>query len=91
MATEQRYTVDRIDAATVVLIAEHGHTTVIPKNRLGVKLEKGMILFIPVDRSGTPNWYKARVDQEAAEEERKEAQKIPDELEERDPGSDVKL
>ena len=66
MATEQRYAVDRLDAATAVLIDEHGHTTVIPKNRLGVTLEKGMILFIPVDSSGTPNWYRARVDQEAA-------------------------
>ena len=91
MATEQRYAVDRLVAATAVLIDEHGHAIVIPKNRLGVTLEKGMILFIPVDSSGTPNWYKARVDQEAAEEARKETRKILDELEERDPDSDVML
>ncbi len=91
MATEQRYAVDRLDAATAVLIDENGHAIVIPKNRLGVAPEEGMILFIPVDSSGTPNWYEARVDQEAAEEARKEARKILDELKERDPGGDVKL
>ncbi len=91
MSTEQRYAVDRLDAATAVLIDEHGNTIAIPKNRLGVALEEGMILFIPIDSSGTPNWYEARVDQEAAEEARKEARKTLDELKERDPGGDVKL
>ncbi len=91
MPTEQRYAVDRLTATTAVLIDESGNTIAIPKNRLGVTPEEGMILFIPVDSSGTPNWYEARVDQEAAEEARKEAQKILDELKERDPGGDVKL
>ncbi len=91
MATEQRYTVDRLSAATAVLIDENGNTIAIPKNRLGIAPEEGMILFIPVDSSGTPNWYEARVDHEAAEEARKEARKILDELKERDPGGDVKL
>ncbi len=91
MPTEQRYAVDRLDAITAVLIDENGNTIAIPKNRLGVTPEEGMILFIPVDSSGTPNWYEARVDQEAAEEARKEAQKILDELKEQDPGGDVKL
>ena len=91
MPTEQRYAVDRLTATTAVLIDENGNTIAIPKNRLGVTPEEGMVLFIPVDSSGTPNWYEARVDQEAAEEARKEAQKILDELKERDPGGDVKL
>ncbi len=91
MPTEQRYAVDRLTATTAVLIDESGNTIAIPKNRLGVTPEEGMILFIPVDSSGTPNWYEARVDQEAAEEARKEAQKILDELKEQDPGGDVKL
>lgn len=91
MPTEQRYAVDRLTATTAVLIDESGNTIAIPKNRLGVTPEEGMVLFIPVDSSGTPNWYEARVDQEAAEEARKEAQKILDELKERDPGGDVKL
>ncbi len=91
MSTEQRYTVDRLDASTAVLIDENGNTIAIPKNRLGVAPEEGMILFIPVDRSGTPDWNEARVDREGAEEARKEARKILDELKERDPGGDVKL
>ncbi len=91
MPTEQRYAVDRLTVTTAVLIDERGNTIAIPKNRLGVTPEEGMILFIPVDSSGTPNWYEARVDQEAAEEARKEAQKILDELKEQDPGGDVKL
>jgi hypothetical protein len=91
MSTEQRYAVDRINAATAVLIDEHGNTVAIPKDRLGVAPEEGMILFIPVDSSGTPDWYEARVDQEATEEARKEARKILDEVKERDPGGDVKL
>ena len=91
MPTEQRYAVDRLNAITAVLIDENGNTIAIPKNRLGVTPEEGMILFIPVDSSGTPNWYEARVDQEAAEGARKEAQKILDELKEQDPGGDVKL
>ncbi len=91
MATKQRYAVDRLSAATAVLIDENGNTVAIPKDRLGVAPEEGMILFIPVDSSGTPNWDGARVDQEATEEARKEARKILDELKERDPGGDVKL
>ena len=91
MPTEQRYAVDRLNAITAVLIDENGNTIAIPKNRLGVTPEEGMILFIPVDSSGTPNWYEARVDQEAAEKARKEARKILDELKEQDPGGDVKL
>lgn len=91
MPTEQRYAVDRLNETTAVLIDENGNTIAIPKNRLGVTPEEGMILFIPVDSSGTPNWNEARVDQEAAEAARKEARKILDELKERDPGGDVKL
>ena len=91
MPTEQQYAVDQLTATTAVLIDENGNTIAIPKNRLGVTPEEGMILFIPVDSSGTPNWYEARVDQEAAEEARMEARKILDELKERDPGGDVKL
>ncbi len=91
MPTEQQYAVDRLTATTAVLIDENGNTIAIPKERLGVAPEEGMILFIPVDSSGTPNWYEARVDQVAAEEARKEAQKILDELKEQDPGGDVKL
>ena len=91
MPTEQRYAVDRLNATTAMLIDENGHTIAIPKNRLGVTPEEGMILFIPVDSSGTPNWYEARVDQEATKEARMEARKILDELKERDPGGDVKL
>ena len=91
MPTEQQYAVDRLTATTAVLIDENGNTIAIPKNRLGVTPEEGMILFIPVDSSGTPNWYEARVDKEAAEEARMEARKILDELKERDPGGDVKL
>ncbi len=89
MPTEQRYAVDRLTATTAVLIDESGNTIAIPKNRLGVTPEEGMILFIPVDSSGTPNWYEARIGQEATEEARKEARKILDELKERDPGGDV--
>ncbi len=91
MSTEQRYTIDRLSAATAVLIDENGNTIAIPKERLGITPEEGMILFIPVDSSGTPNWYEARVDQEATEEAHKEAKKILDELKEGDPGGDVKL
>ena len=91
MPTEQRYAVDRLTAITAVLIDENGNTIAIPKNRLGVTPEEGMVLFIPVDSSGTPNWYEARVDQEAAEEAREEARKVLDELKEQDPGGDVKL
>ncbi len=91
MSTEQRYTVDRLNAATAVLIDENGNTIAIPKNRLGVTPEEGMVLFIPVNNSGTPNWDGARIDQEATEEARDEARKILDELKERDPGGDVKL
>jgi hypothetical protein len=91
MPTEQRYTVDRLSAATAVLIDESGNTIAIPKNRLGVAPKEGMILFIPVDSSGTPDWHGARIDQEGTEEARKEAQKTLDELKERDPGGDVKL
>ncbi len=91
MSTEQRYTVDRLSAATAVLIDVHGNTVAIPKDRLGVAPKEGMILFIPVDSSGTPDWYEARVDQEATEKAREEARKILDELKERDPGGDVKL
>ena len=91
MPTEQRYAVDRLTATTAVLIDENGNTIAIPKNRLGVTPEEGMVLFIPVDNSGTPNWDGARIDQEATEEVRDEARKILDELKERDPGGDVKL
>ena len=91
MSTESRYTVDRLDASTVVLVDDDGRSTALPKSRFCLALEEGMILFVPVDGSGTPDWYAARGDHAAADEITQEAQDILDELRGRDPGGEVKL
>ncbi len=91
MSTEHRYAVDRIDAGTVVLVDEDGRSTALPKSRFCLTLEEGMILFVPVDGSGTPDWYASRGDHAAADEITQEAQDDLDKLRGRDPGGGVKL
>jgi hypothetical protein len=91
MSTERRYAVDRLDAGTVVLVDDDGHTIALPKSRFSPTIEEGMILFVPVDGSGTPDWYAARVDHAAADEISDESHETLDELLKRDPGGDVEL
>jgi hypothetical protein len=91
MSTERRYAVDRLDAGTVVLVDDDGRSTALPKSRFCLALEEGMILFVPIDGSGTPDWYAARGDHAAADEITQETQGDLDELQRRDPGGDVEL
>ena len=62
MSTDRRYVVDRLNAGTVVLVDDDGRSTALPKDRFCVALEEGMFVFVPIDGSGTPNWYAARAD-----------------------------
>ena len=91
MSTERRYAVDRLDASTVVLVDDEGRSTALPKSRFCLTLEEGLILFVPIDGSGTPDWYAARGDHAATDEITQEAQHDLDRLRGRDPGGDVKL
>jgi hypothetical protein len=91
MSTERRYAVDRLDAGTVVLIDDDRRSTALPKNRFRLALEEGMILFVPVDGSGTPNWYAARADHATSDEISQEGQHDLEQLKGRDPGGDVEL
>ncbi len=91
MAIERIYAVDRIQHRTAVLVDEDGHYVLVPCSRLPRELKESDVLRVPVDDAGTPDWGRAQIDQEEAERRRAEAGRVLEELEERDPGGDVKL
>ncbi len=91
MASERIYAVDRIQHRTAVLVDEDGHYVLVPCSRLPRELKESDVLRVPVDDAGTPDWGRARIDAEEGERRRAEAGQVLEELEERDPGGDVKL
>ena len=91
MASERIYAVDRIQHRTAVLVDGDGHYVLVPCSRLPRELKESDVLRVPVDDAGTPDWGRAQIDQEEGERRRAEAGQVLEELEERDPGGDVKL
>jgi len=91
MSTERHYAVDGIQHRTAVLVDDEGQQVLVPTSRLPREILEGKVLRVPVNHAGTPDWGRAVLDEEETERRRAQAREVLEELEERDPGGDVKL
>ena len=91
MPLERYYAVDRIEGTTAVLIDDDGHSASVPTDRLPQGLDEGVVLRVILEAENVPNWSRATLDKVETERRMKEAKKLLEELEERDPGGDVEV
>jgi hypothetical protein len=90
--TEARrsYAVDRIEGDRAILIGDHDARSVeVPVTSLSNRLREGMVLTVPLDARGRPDW--GRVEREEGEERRRlaEGKARIERLKRRDPGGDI--
>lgn len=91
MSTEQLYTVDRIEGGSTVLVDEGGSAITIPTAGLPSGAAEGIVLRVPIEVGGQPNWLGARIDQVETERRRSEAKDRLARLRRRDPGGDISI
>jgi hypothetical protein len=91
MSIERYYAVDRIEGITAVLVDDEGRTASVPIDRLPEGLEEGVVLRVAFETENVPNWSRATIDQVETDRRLVEAEKLLEELEERDPGGNVEL
>jgi hypothetical protein len=90
--TEERryYAVDRVEGDRAILIADGSSDPVdLPPGLLPFRVREAMVLSVPLDARGRPQWDRAVRDE--AEERRRlaEGKARLDRLKRRDPGGDV--
>lgn len=91
MPIEVFYAVDRLEGEVAVLIADSGESTTVPVRELPTGIGERMVLRVPKDREGRPDWRSARIDEAETKRRKREAQEALKELRKRDPGGDIKL
>jgi len=91
MTDERRsYAVDRIESGRAVLLGDHDARAVeVPVTSLPIEVREGMVLAVPLDARGRPDWGRAERDE--AEERRRlaEGNARLERLKRRDPGGDL--
>jgi hypothetical protein len=92
MATRNRYyAVDEVDGDRAVLIDDERGRVEVAMGSLPFRVREGMVLSVPIDAKGRPEWFRAARDE--AEERRriKEGEERLERLRRRDPGGDITL
>jgi hypothetical protein len=69
MPPKRYYAVRHINQRVAVLLDDDKQQIAVPLNRLPAGIEKGDLLGVPTDQSGTPSWSDASIDH--AERERR--------------------
>jgi hypothetical protein len=90
--TRRWYAVDRLEGDRAVLVADDGGEPVdLPVTSLPLRVREAMVLAVPLDANGRPQW--ARAERDEGEEQRRlnEGQARLERLKRRDPGGDVSL
>jgi len=90
--TRRWYVVDRIEGDRAVLVADDGGEPVdLPVASLPFQAREAMVLAVPLDGNGRPQW--ARAERDEGEERRRlnEGKARLERLKRRDPGGDVSL
>lgn len=85
------YSVDRLEHAVAVLVGDDGVGLDVLKQSLPVKVREGMVLRVPLDADGHPNWSSATIDDAERERRVQQARDRLDRLRGTDPGGDVVL
>ena len=86
------YAVDRLEDDRVVLVADDdGAVVVVQRTALSFPVREAMVLVVPLDDDGHPEW--ARAERDEAEERRRLAEGTAriERLKRRDPGGDISL
>jgi hypothetical protein len=84
MSKERHYAVDQIKGAVAVLLDEEQHQIVVPLTRLPRSSKNGIVLTVPIDETGTPDWSGAAIDEAEANRRSQATEKEPQELSQQD-------
>jgi hypothetical protein len=90
-APEAFYSVDRLERAVAVLVADDGVGLDVLRRSLPVKLRDGLVLRVRLDAAGQPDWSSATVDDAERERRVQQARDRLERLRGTDPGGDVVL
>ena len=91
MATERQYVVDRIEGVVAVLVGDSGEEAAVPLADLRFAPAEGLVVRVPLDDAGNPEWGNAAPDEAATEKRRRHLKRVLRGLRGRDPGGDISL
>lgn len=85
--------IDRIEGAVALLADDRGGGITLPLDRLppGHAWTEGLVIRVPLDTAGRPDWRSAQPDHAETRRRLQEGAEALERLRERDPGGDVKL
>jgi len=85
------YAVDRLEGDLLVLIDDDGRQVEQPVRTIPFRVKEGMVLRVPLDAQGQPDWRHAVRDEEERQRRLDEARARLERLRGQDPGGDVRL
>ena len=85
------YVVDRIEGTTAVIVADDGPTFDVPRRALPKGSREGTVLRIDGERTDSPDWAEAVIDETERVRRLERARDTIRHLGETDPGGDVEL
>jgi hypothetical protein len=85
------YAVDRLEGDRAVLVNDRREQVELAVSSLPFRVREGMVLLIPVDRNGRPEWFRAVRDEGEERRRLKEGADRLERLRRRDPGGDISL
>ncbi len=92
MAERRYFAVDRISAQMATLVDEQGRALSVPLRRFKKGIAETMVLRVPLDSAGEPDWLAAEVDTEETERRRRKSHEFLQALQEHDVGGgDLKV
>lgn len=92
MSEQHRWIVDRFEGDLAVVEADGDRVLDVPRWLLPADAAEGDVIVVAVrSEGGTERGLDLRIDREATERVRDEAQRLIDDLRRRDPGGDVNL
>jgi hypothetical protein len=87
--SERFFAVDKISAEKAILVDDEGRALSIPLSQFQGGIAETMVLRVPLNEGGEPNWYAAVVDTQETERRRRKSQQFLRALQEHEPGGDV--
>lgn len=83
--------IDRIEGTTAILESDDGREFSVPVKTFENRPREGMMLRVPLNADGSPNWPVATVDRAAETKRRKDLDARVTNLKKGDRGGDLKL
>jgi hypothetical protein len=88
---ERFYAVDRVTSDKAIVVDDEGRAQSVPLTRFKGGIAETMVLRVPIDDSGEPDWAAATVDPDETERRRRKSAQFLQALQEHDPGADADL